>query len=815
MFLFIVDLPKLMNYAEGCYKFECYFEAAAKCTEIIDSCGEDGKIQCQAKLLKGKALYYSYQREILRWMDKRCFKSKEEESNLIDECFEYIKEAIYLLGGALDECYTDEEGSRLLDWAMTDCIRANKLNLCKRCFLCRQRDQKLRRSHIYPESQLTKIKAFKGIEKSEKIFISGKDKHHFKSAGECWIWLCCETCEAIMNQGGENEFSRKFPGEYSSWLYNYCCTLLFRELATIKLSRFSNIDEVYNALLFCRKHLLSLPVKVKATKNTKQNEAAVYQDGLLAQASIKEIEPYLFVIPDESDTSWGHHEFKFGASELAFSRLVDGFNDRKGECHFFASINYGFIVLISFLPSSHCPLPRDCHIKLQGGRYSVLEAEEAIKTLPKGLLKLLNDCSKFVQCENFSAIVQHISQHAADKLVSKSASKDFKGQPKCTDIYETTDVPVSKTSPPSPLMSSKAIYAQDNTKSEVKIPKSLHKPQVIMVPPGYIVQRWPQKTIQLPKNNYIMLHHAEDVDLCWRITVFVSMGNDKKPYIIYFVESSKKTYLDGAYISETDGGFKIREFLLDNSLCTRERLSMDNIHYNVNGFLSKLLFKHQICTLVMLVQHFLMSVKIAKENKSTSIGMKCSFEGCWYCGDLSDCCMQPAILLPPKDSRSSPYKFCSQECIKRFCIDPPQMPQSVFAFDHRAEVLGGKFEGPTVLEIMNIYREEKERFNTIENISVCLGDGSNECSHGEVYILWQICKINSRLFMNFTINEEFVLSKILWCRHQKIKDIVNLPDSTLKSYILKRQPKLLQLIKTSMKLIDCKDLITYLDYFRN
>ena len=133
---FFPDPVEQIKYAEGCYKFGIYFEAAKFCSMIITNSDLDRELLDNAKLLKGKALFYSYQRKLLYLMEKKNLMSKEEEKRMIDECFVVMKEAIALLGRALDNSYIDAEGSKLLDWSMMDCVReTNQLNLCKRCLL--------------------------------------------------------------------------------------------------------------------------------------------------------------------------------------------------------------------------------------------------------------------------------------------------------------------------------------------------------------------------------------------------------------------------------------------------------------------------------------------------------------------------------------------------------------------------------------------------------------------------------------------------------------------------------------------------------
>ena len=94
-----------------------------------------------AKLLKGKAKFHGYQPVLRYLMENKHYLSKQDMTLLIQKCFGQMKDAINLLGDVLDSQCIDSEGSKLLDFAMMDCIReTNQLNQCKRCLLCRRRE---------------------------------------------------------------------------------------------------------------------------------------------------------------------------------------------------------------------------------------------------------------------------------------------------------------------------------------------------------------------------------------------------------------------------------------------------------------------------------------------------------------------------------------------------------------------------------------------------------------------------------------------------------------------------------------------------
>ena len=114
----------------------------------------------RAKLLKGKALFHSYQRLQMQFLRERQFLSEREINGRINHVYSKAKESILLLGNALDHEFLDNEGSRLLDFAMMDYMReTNKLQDCRRCLLCRERKERseIKFSHYIPRSILKKI----------------------------------------------------------------------------------------------------------------------------------------------------------------------------------------------------------------------------------------------------------------------------------------------------------------------------------------------------------------------------------------------------------------------------------------------------------------------------------------------------------------------------------------------------------------------------------------------------------------------------------------------------------------------------------
>lgn len=154
------DSVELLAFARCCYQYckhrEC-IEVTSKLIQLLKLHECDQSMANEAKLLKAKSLFFHYQNKQHVFLQKRGEGDIKKVEKLKKECYECAKEAILLLGIALDHNFLDEEGSKLLDFAMIDYLReTNDLNYCQRCLLCR-RKTKLRKSHIFPKSILKYI----------------------------------------------------------------------------------------------------------------------------------------------------------------------------------------------------------------------------------------------------------------------------------------------------------------------------------------------------------------------------------------------------------------------------------------------------------------------------------------------------------------------------------------------------------------------------------------------------------------------------------------------------------------------------------
>jgi len=817
-FVYNTDPNSQLRYAQGCYEFGCYAEADAVCSELMEEITVDEEIKSKAKLLKGKAIFYGYQRKLMYYMTKKSELPKPDERKLINECFQSISGTISHLGRALDDAYIDQEGSRLLDWAMFDCTReTNWLVRLNRCFLCRRFDR-LCKSHVFPRFQLEQSGG------SKSIFGHGHDLHQLKSAKECWIWLCCRRCEGIMTQNAENEFSTRFPStgsvEYSSWLFNYCCTVLFRTFACMKFPLTFNDNEIYQAFLSCRKHLLSLPVKMKNVDLT-ITKMERHQLHLLSTV-VSEIKPFLFVLPNKVFFERGQGVLEQGMLNtnticfLSLRRLIDGHKDLARRPHFFVAYSKGIAILLPFSPSAKCLLPQSCCISSQNGTYTIPGEKEAIELIPKGLWELHHECA----LEYFQSLTQalrQMSSHAADKFVldggfadvpdlledfyniSEATDESGKGSDAHAEIEDNGD---TKT------------RALDNSSDVLTIPFPMlvDKPQISMLPPDFKISRSQFSSIKLPKGHQIVLHYVEDSS---NFTIFlvVSDSDLDKPYIIYLFENSNEThsYVDAVFIEEVASEIFFTDYLLEHSLYREMRDRLANIQEHAKALVSAMLRENKFLSLQM----FMLYLKCHRFSRDTanlpSLDLKCSSTLCWYCSDLCHCCMKPALWFKiNKGSQDvltdKQFRFCSEKCNDTFCVAPSVATKSMVVIDSR-----GAFpkQCPSVLGIVKVTKEEESTHNTVEFFNLCIDETSEGLPQGP-YILWQVRSIDSQYFRNFYICENCIPTDVLWPHLFENKEAI----AQLEAY-LKFQPHLSEILEHSLRELGYGDLTTYLKEFYN
>lgn len=551
----MIALPACLRYAESCYQHGRYEECILWCDHVRQHASIDTESN-GAKLLKGKALYQSYEERFQCFLKVKSTTSQgPEPPMLINECLAKMKESILLLGTAYDYNFLDEEGSKILDWAMVDFIReANKLNDCKRCLLCRKKNM-LKRSHVYPRSVLKIIAEAHINEGEHRVYLHDlRGRVSAKSAGEITYWMLCGTCEERLSQNGENEFCKEFFSpifqasqqlaekevaqaaiapdsiQYGQWLYNFCIGVLFRGLAVSMMPHCRNREEVYSVFLKYRNCILSLPVKIKKAKETGTPEPK--KGGIDT--------PVVVLINPTSASLHKRNPFlpttllSTSSSALASVRLDDGQPNFTLDAHFFL-LRLGLVnVLVEFEGINDAVLKEKYSIQPDGGTYPIPSESERWKNIPYGLQVLLD---KDVD-DNQSTNIEYLLMLASDQQILKYALHDVSGSSSTAGDFE--------------------IQAEDN-----QIDTSLQSQEQLfdnathinLLPTGFSFSNqmgcFTYSSVNLPKYHRILLH-ATDPDAS--VTAFLATGagaefSPDSPYLIILLFQGETTVIDGVTLT--------------------------------------------------------------------------------------------------------------------------------------------------------------------------------------------------------------------------------------------------------------------------
>ena len=798
IFTLDADASGKLRYAESCYLYENHFEAASVSYEISFMSSTADQIN-QAQLLKGKSLFYMYQPKIRYLMKNRQEIQKMEIKLLETECFSAIKETIQIFGHAFDSGYLDSEGSKLFDWAMMDCIREiNRLNLCKRCLMCRT-SKTLYRSHIWPKFVLQQmLSAHNNLSNTQgsKKFSFGLEKHKIKSAGECWFWMLCSQCEETMSQNAESDFSVYFPKEiaaqkvkYKAWFFNYCCAILLRTLAFVKFPRCFNDEEIYYTFVYCRNHLLSLQVRVGEME-------CVSAKHKLWQYCTKslDIKPYVFIMPSNLVMQDSKIVIQPGIAScnwLAPHRLLDGWRDFSGFSHFFAACCNCVCIVIKFSPSSLCYIPERYEIILTGGSYAIEDERDRINAIPNGLWMLWN---RMILLDNvtLSGIMRYLSTGAAIKMLSGK------------------EAPMSKLFDLSELTLNKQDY-DDDVAVKVSYPMtSVHQmnflPSEFMLADAGLCST--QRKIKFPEGHEVLCHENFE-ESKQSLLCFIGIGSSNlypinKPYIIFVYLSLENNveYLDGAFLSTSDKGkVQLSEYFLNHEVANVMRSNFGEHHKFVAYASTVLLMKFGVGTLPSLL-HYLQCRRDIKPRGLPAYACKCSSKDCWYCRDLCHYCLKPGKLscsLP-----DSTIQYCSDTCLTFLCTKPKQLSKNMLVFTHCIE--GDKFSDTSVLDVLEIHRSDNPNVNQFELVHICLQQCSGNPSSYNPYIIWHKRTICYQIIPIFYISED--------CKIIGSFESGDNPEFTaaVDQIIHKQEKKLEHLISTAVRHLGYNKLSDFLSY---
>lgn len=545
-------LQDSLMYGQGCLKYENYLE----CIEVCDSFiipKQHTPIMQAFKLLKGKAMFFEYKRKYQYILAKPYLRAMSEGRKILNECFNSMQQCIALLGTALDWNFLDEEGSKLLDWAMIDYLSAKLDSLGaefknQRCILCRER-KSLQNSHIWPEFV---IKASRFASNLQNDYIFGVNKLKLKSVGQCTIQMLCKDCEQVLSQNGENQFGQNFSEEinsgqlkYSSWLFNFCIGMIFRCLVTKNQFPMAfNDDKIYETILLCRKHLLLLPLKVNkeiiAISDLKKRQVTELEHHLING----KLDIFLYVSPLEVSIDFGAYSIPYPEEAVSLARFkqTDGTTNVCGCVHFLL-LCCGPITLIVPFEESQCDvLNKGFHLTFDPHKsdqtYTIQSYEKCVELLPKGVwtsIRSVNEESR----HTFSDVIRLLPHKHATKLA---------------DSHKIVNIPSESSVEISALTDSRSIS------------------WVTFLPGGYDIVNPGTKLphsqrIKLPSNHQVILHtELSLVKPNDQFTFFLCVNSSCKFYIIFMqhMRDDQIVVLDGAYM-EFDGDKPVLTSFLLNS----------------------------------------------------------------------------------------------------------------------------------------------------------------------------------------------------------------------------------------------------------
>ena len=552
--------------------FKNYSECIEVCDTILDieQDKHSDSVILRARVIKGKASFHTYKRKLQYFTVNHMIRHTREGNNILKECCHSMKEAITLLGNALDQDTLDEEGSKLLDWAMIDCLSiTNQLNSCKRCLLCRCKQKKsLRDSHVWPKFILKDPDELS----SDQNNIFGLNRHHLKASGECTYQMLCERCEELLSQNGENDFKRRFPSSgditYSSWLYNFCCGLIFRCLSiVVQFPMHFNDDEVYKVLLLCRKHLLSLPVIIQKKVTTPSELESRQLKRLTDQLKGTDLDIFLFVSPLQSQQNY------YGTFQVPYPQVYIGLSRNKqldkaslvfnGHLRFLL-LCCGPITLIVQLDQFKSSLiNRGFHLKSNPEEsdqtYSIPSQEECIKLLPMGVWAMMEQHTEYA-IDDFNTVSRFISEKA------KIRTSNY--------IQSTSMIDI-----PSIAKDSTTLFQVSFLPKEYEI-----------VRPHLVLPR--NKSVVLPNGHKTITHAELSVPMQHCILTFLLCMDESKSfsdclYVLFITQNydDHTMHVDGATVVVKDNKLIITDYLLHKQMIDKLRNSMSTLQQLLNRVL--------------------------------------------------------------------------------------------------------------------------------------------------------------------------------------------------------------------------------------
>ena len=559
----ISDSQSLLLYAKCCYEFKNFFECVETCDAILRR--KEAETMMQTKVIKGKAKFHAYKRKLMEYVVNKNIRVTKEGSNILKECFNYMKEAISLLGNALDQNMLDTEGSTLLDWAMIDCVSTtNQLNLVKRCLLCRLK-KPLRKSHIWP---LSIIKSLTESTRDNSC-IFGLNKHQLKTVGVCIYHMLCSECEERLSQNGENDYHKIFQPaceeiSYSSLLFSLCAGIVFRCLSTVALfPKHFNDSKVYEVLLECRKHILPLKAKIKGkdltlsdSENRQLQELSHHLNGTL--------DIFLFFSPLKTQKDYGVCQMPYPQACVAVSDSVKLHTTQpsfNGYAHFVLLCCGPVSLIINFDQSMQSTKSKGFHITSNpmnsDQRYTVQPEKELVALLPVGVWSVIEQTDEQT-ISNFSNVLRFTSPSAPNPIIQPSPATDL-------------SIPVQN--------------------SSIMLPFNY-------LPEGYEIKPYAElphgRCVVLPEAHQIIVHStlsvpSQNTDLTFLLCIDEHKSTPVHEYLyVIFVSRNSRAhflYLDSATVEVQDDKLVLAEFMQQSKIADQMRQGLNGLQLLLNRVL--------------------------------------------------------------------------------------------------------------------------------------------------------------------------------------------------------------------------------------
>ena len=525
-----IDPSQALMYAEGCCQYGKYAECVKLASFYIDSANDEAKKQ-KAQLIKGRAQYYQYMRELKLLQSAPL--SRREYSVASQSCFQKARRAITSLTLAIssDQGGHDQQDEMLLDFTLLDYIRISKDADLLHCILCHGR-KKLRKSHIWPHAVLRSLLSFKCIEppRTGKIFSTPwRDYGSLLAPGEITFPMLCHDCENLLSASCEQAFMSEFFEKlydvknrealseekyinYSDKLYRFCLSIVFRGLPITQpsVTSMGNSVDIYKLFSSCRQYLL-------------MKEAGPCSEAMPAVA--------LLVLPTAVPSESQHSSFiehilhSAGMSIISTRSLTSGKKGVPGKGMFFLGSLGVVSILMSLDPKSPLPVPPESIIQPTGGTYHVHCNARRFQMLPVGVWSELDD----------------IARHYEEKVlqVPTAVAQSSRAQDWIADEFKHLGLLASK-------------QAQSNKQTVIQY-----------LPKEFILKGALEavESINLPPHHHLLLHTTVQTSGSTEeaATLFLAVGTEapystEQPYIIvqlvapnyiislgYFISTSKLT----------------------------------------------------------------------------------------------------------------------------------------------------------------------------------------------------------------------------------------------------------------------------------